>query len=109
MENAEHDDFKQIVEGVLYSTAAAEKIGSAESRVGKSDFGWWAEDLYLTRDGAYFLHGEGYGKSHWRKRYSDGWGPGEGIKPLPEEDARAWLEQHGSPEEYLARFAVEEA
>lgn len=98
---------KAIINGKRYDTEKAEKIGSASSNVGRSDFGWWEEDLYKTpRSGAFFLAGEGHARSQYATSHGGGsWGPGSRITPMTRAEAQAWAEQHGLVDVLEQHFA----
>ena len=100
---------KQIIEGKLYDTKIAEQAGYIESSVGRSDFEFYEEGLYLTENGSWFLAGEGHARTEYAKRFDDGaWGMGEGIIPLARGEAREWLERNVSAEEYAKYFKPKE-
>jgi len=101
---------KKIENGVLYNTETAEELGEASSREYRSDFRWWHEILFRTKKGNYFLRGEGNGMSHWARKFSDGSGPGEGIRTIDRVEAKRWVENYLDADEYIQIFgAVEEA
>jgi hypothetical protein len=91
---------KKIIQGKRYDTEKATLIGVATSFVGKTDFRWFLESLYVTpRSGVYFVHGQGGPMSRWSQRVGNGYSNGEGILPLNREDALRWAEQHLSPDD----------
>ncbi len=99
---------RKIVAGRLYDTDTARRVGSYAYGDGRS-FEDWEETLYVKRTGEFFIHGEGGAMS----RYAEASGPnewrsGERIMPISYEQARAWAEQHASPEEYEKVFGVAE-
>ena len=84
---------KKIIDGKLYNTATAKQIASACSDLPQSDFGWWSEELYLTKNGAWFIAGQGGALSQWSQPYGSNGSCGScGIKPLTESEAQQWLE-----------------
>ncbi len=100
---------KKIVAGKSYDTGTAEQVGYLESSVGRSDFEFYEEGLYLTDNGNWFLAGEGHAKTKYAKRFDDGaWGMGEGVIPLTKGEAREWLERNVTAEEYKKYFKPEE-
>lgn len=96
----------RIIDGKRYNTETATMIGNGRSDEGRSDFSWWDETLYITKNGRYFLAGEGGPASHWREQVGNMWGAGEGIKPLDADDALAWAERHLPAETVAAHFAT---
>lgn len=101
---------KRIIDGKLYNTDTAEFIGEASNTWRVSDYSYYHEELYRTKKGSFFLYGKGNGASKYRSYEGDGFGPGEKIVPCSVEDAKHWVENHMSPEDYEEVFgAVEEA
>jgi hypothetical protein len=102
---------KATINRLVYDTETAEFVASA-SHGCRSDFNYWAEALYKTKRGNYFLHGEGGAMS----RYAESLGNnsrcgGSAIVPMTEAEAIAWCEEHGRQaaiDEYFQHL-VEEA
>lgn len=103
---------RKIIKGKRYDTEKAECVASA-SHGYKSDFHYWAEDLYRTPRGNWFLVGEGNALS----RYSvpgaqhGSTAPGEKLIPMTNDDAKQWLEEQGETamlEEHFAE-SIEDA
>lgn len=99
---------KKVINSRLYDTETAEEIESYESPYFRSDFHYYEETLYRKKNGSFFLYGSGNGLSPYRKRYCDGWGPGEEILPLPLDEAKEWAENHMSAECYINIFGEPE-
>jgi hypothetical protein len=86
---------KKIIDGKRYDTEAATSIASYEWG-NPSDFHHVSEELYLTTNGKYFLHGKGGSMSKYRESVTNNsWEGGETILPFSKEEAIAWLEVHG--------------
>ena len=105
---------KAIINGKRFNTEKATLIGetSNNSTTSRTDFSYWEAGLYVTpRSGAYFLAGMGGPMTRWAKRFSDGWGAGEGIFPLTAAEALAWAESELSFDVVEAKFShmIEEA
>jgi hypothetical protein len=99
---------KKIINGKRYDTETAQLIGSA-SYSNRSDFSYWAEELYLKRTGEFFLYGEGGPMSKYRRTISQNeWSGGEKIIPLSIEEAKEWSEKYLDANEYEALFEIEE-
>jgi hypothetical protein len=64
---------KKIIDGKLYDTKKATEIGS-DNYGQPGDFEYWAESLYVSASGRYFLAGEGGPPSR---------GPRSTLKPTP--------------------------
>ena len=101
---------KKIIEGSLYNTATAKLVGEWDNRLGRRDFNYIEESLYLTKSGKYFLHGEGGGNSRYGEWHGNTGGAGEQIMPLEFDEARQWAENKLEVDEYEQIFGeVEEA
>lgn len=95
---------KKIVNKRKYNTDTAREVGRWEPDHAKSDFAWYEETLYRKKTGEYFLHGEGYAASPYRRRSGGMWAAGEDIVPLGAEEAREWAESHLTVDEYEAEW-----
>lgn len=96
---------KKIIDGKLYNTATATIIAEYWNGLGSSDFRNISEELYRTKKGKFFIAGNGGPMT----KYSESCGDnsrcgGEKIIPLSESEAREWLEEHGTTEDYIATF-----
>ena len=99
---------KQIIEGKVYNTETAEHLANASSNESPFDFGYWDEDLYRTKNGTFFIAGEGGAMTRWSKSCgNNSTCGGSGIIPLNESEAREWIERHAN-EKYEAIFGVAE-
>jgi hypothetical protein len=101
----------RIVNGKRYNTETAELLCNI-SRGGysRSDFAYDDTDLYVTKNGNFFIAGEGGARSRWAQSYGqNGSQGGSGLRPIDKNDARNLLEQYGEPEQVEALFPVEEA
>ena len=97
---------KKIINGKLYNTSTARRLGMAE---GGEGFSHWSEVLYQKRTGEFFLYGEGGAMTKYAKALSDNsWSGGEKIIPLTFETARQWAEEHLSADAYAREFGVPE-
>ena len=103
---------KRIINGKRYDTSKATEIASYSSPHSRRDFHFYAESLYRTPRGNWFLCGEGGPLSKYSTpAWGGGWTGGEGLTPLTPDEARAWLERHDFVEELEENFAeqIEEA
>ena len=85
---------KRIIDGKIYNTDTATLIAEASSHVGRSDFSWWEEELYVTPKGRFFVYGEGHAMSRWAEPVGNMRGPGSGIEALTAAEALEWCERH---------------
>jgi len=100
---------KKIIEMKRYDTKTAEEIFCWWNGCSRSDFGFCAETLYLTKNKTWFLHGEGGPNSQYAETMEGGrtWSSGQDIVPLSEEAAAAWLAERSAKtfEEHFAHLA----
>lgn len=102
---------QRIVNGKRYDTETAEQLCNI-SRGGysRSDFQYDDTNLYVTRNGNFFIAGEGGPRSRWAQSYGqNGSTGGSGLRPISKDDARNLLEQYGDPEQVEEFFPVEDA
>lgn len=85
---------KRVINRKLYDTEAAEKIAQYAPITDRSDFNFLVETLYRTDDAEYFLHGEGGPATEYAQRCNGGKTGGAEIKPLTDEQALDWCEDH---------------
>lgn len=99
---------KKIINGAVYNTESARKIGELEHS-NRSSFDYFIETLYQTRAGKYFLHGEGHASSRYARRITyNEFAPGEEIIPFTAEEAKGWAEDGLDPDLYIAEFGEPE-
>jgi hypothetical protein len=90
---------KAVINGKRYDTETAKLIGEADN-LGQgvdsvTDFGFWEAGLYVTKNGNYFLAGEGGAASMFSQPVgSNARGGGSGIKPLSKDQALEWAERY---------------
>ena len=101
---------KRIINGRLYDTDTARNIGSWSNNLGAGDFKSCTEVLYQKKTGEYFLYGSGGPMSVYSEAIgSAGRAGGSDIIPFTEEQARKWVEEKMTSDEYCALFGpVEE-
>ena len=96
-------DYRKVIEGKLYDTKETEHVYDV-SKPGY-DSNWEQTDMYRTKNGRFFVAGEGGALTRWRQFNGDGWVPGEGIQTISSEEALKLLEQADAPagvmEEYF--------
>ena len=103
---------RKVIEGKRYDTETAKQIAAA-SYSNYGDLAYWAEGLYRTKKGNWFLVGEGRALTQYSRSVGQNeTGGGSAIIPLTRGKALAWLGAHAPAseayEEYFANV-VEEA
>jgi hypothetical protein len=85
-----------VINRKIYDTNQAEEIASDYYGY-TSDFDYWAEILYRSHKGAWFLLGDGGANTRWGvDTGSNSRTGGSRIVPLSPDEAFDWLEEHSS-------------
>jgi len=101
---------KKIIDGKMYDTETAKNIGEYWNGIPMNDFGHASTTLYRTKNGTYFLYGEGGPQTEYAECHGNTFSDGELIRPFSEKTAKAWAEEKLDAEEYIKAFGeVEEA
>lgn len=102
---------KKIIGGKRYNTETAEEIASFGNGLGTRDFRNYDETLYKTKNGNWFLAGEGGPMTKYAEPCGDMMCGGSDIIPLGPDEALAWLESHNEADAIDTHFAdkIEEA
>lgn len=94
---------KKIINGKVYDTQKAERVGQWNN--GLTSFDWCEEALYRKRTGEFFLFGQGGARSRYAKSCGDNeWSGGDKIIPLSYESAQKWAEDRLNAEQYASIF-----
>ena len=96
---------KQIINGKMYDTERAQKIGCGSNGMGIDDL-WFAEEtLYQKKNGEFFLDGHGGPLSMYsRPNGSFSRCGARELVPLSVEDAKTWVERHCPVDVYIETF-----
>ncbi len=99
---------KKIINGKLYDTETAKKIGfNWYSHPGQLNY--WCETLYHKKNGEYFLYGEGGANSRYSKEVGPNeWSGGWKIRSMTGVEARVWAKTNMNKDEYMAAFGTSE-
>lgn len=96
---------KKIINGKVYDTETAKKLGYWENMADVRDFHQFCETLYRKKTGEFFLHGEGGPMTQYAQTVgTNSWSGGERIMPMSFEEARQWAEEHLDSDEYEEIF-----
>jgi len=85
---------QKIVNGIKYDTAKAQLIGEASNNLPHSDFRFFEESLYRTKNGRFFIAGSGGAMSKYSETVGDATGGGSDIFVIDEDEAREWCEKY---------------
>lgn len=101
---------KKIINGKLYDTKTATRVGKWWSEYPVNDFHYYEETLYKKKTGEFFLYGEGNAASPYTKSVGQScWSGAEMIIPFTEDEAKEWAERCLDADDYIAIFGeVEE-
>jgi len=102
---------KQVHKKKLYDTKTAERVGEFWNGYGYSDFHYQLEVIYVTKQGAWFIHAKGGAFTEYADHFGNSVSDGERIIPVSKDEALQWLTQHGLTEAIEKYFAdeIEEA
>lgn len=103
---------KKVINGKMYNTETAQKIGSYWNGLSDRDFNHLSETLYKTAKGNYFLHGEGGPMTQYAHSCgNNSWGSGAAITPLTKQEAFEWAQSNIAADQVEAEFPdlIEEA
>lgn len=95
---------KKVIGGKLYNTDTAELVGEWSNGHFRSDFHYCSEDLYRTKKGSWFIHGEGGALSKYAESHGNNRTNGEAIEVVTQDEALEWCERHLNPDEYAEHF-----
>ena len=102
---------KKVINGRLYNTETAQKIEEYWNGYGSSNFDFCKEVLYKTKNGRYFLHGEGGAASKYASHSGRNLDAGDQISEFTRRDAMEWLSENDFVETIEKEFSdlIEEA
>lgn len=104
---------RKIIERLIYDTDTADHLCDLRCPFNYGDFKWEDTAVYRTPRGRFFLSGEGGAMSRWSescvRHMQNSWGPGRGIRPITEDEARTYCESALSVEAYEKVFGAAEA
>ena len=101
---------KRVISGRVYNTETALEICNIDRR--HRDFSDHDTTLYRTKNGNYFLVGNGGPMSRWSQSCGqNSWSGGSGLQPIDKTEARDFAEAADlSPEEMIAAgFELQDA
>ncbi len=87
-------NMKQIINGKSYNTETADFIAEWDNGYYGGDFHRCSENLYQTKKGQYFIHGNGGAMSSYAQSSGNMVVGGERIRLITKEEALKWCENH---------------
>lgn len=85
---------KKVIERKVYNTETATMVAEYWNGLGNNDFRSLSEDLYVTKNGQWFLHGSGGAMTKYSESNGNStWGSSD-IVLLSASDAYNWIESH---------------
>ncbi|HHX24281.1 MAG TPA: hypothetical protein GX723_09810 [Thermoanaerobacterales bacterium] len=102
---------KKVIGKKLYDTETATLIAEYWNVLGKGDFNYLSDDLYVTPNGNYFLSGEGGALTKYGVNCGNSLTGSSNIFSLTREEAYGWLERHKKTKVIIEHFSdlIEEA
>lgn len=99
---------KKIINGKMYNTETA-KCLSEWCNGHYGDLTYVEETLYRKRTGEYFLYGlSGAAGKYAEETSCNNWSGGDKVIPMTENEAKSWIEENGTAEEYITAFGEPE-
>ncbi len=96
---------KWSYQGVSYDTEKSTKLGSYVSDLPRNDLQYCECDLYITKNGEYFLAGEGGANTIFAHGGDRHWSAGKGICPLYDQDSIwSWANRCMEKSDFLSHF-----
>lgn len=95
---------KKVINGKVYNTETAQKVGEWDNGCYTNDFNYSSEDLYRKKTGEFFLRCEGGALSAYATRSGNSSGYGEQITPMSYDEAKEWAEKRLTVDEYEEIF-----
>lgn len=95
---------RKVINHKRYETDRATMVGSWDNGSEYMGLDYYAETMYQKRTGEFFLHLEGGARSPLAESRDGGTIGGEKVRPISEEEARTWAENHLDADEYAAVF-----
>lgn len=97
---------RTIINRKVYDTNTADEIADYSSGY-INDFRYYKESLYKTKNGRWFLCGEGGAMSKYSQPEGNGRGYGHATIPLTKDEVIEWLEETEHYDELEEHFANE--
>jgi len=96
---------KTIIKGKRYDTETATCVAEYSEGYGPDDLQFIEEKLYQTKNGTWFLHGQGGAQTQYSKQHGNMTTGSERIEPFTIDEAAAWLERTNNCDALEIHFA----
>lgn len=97
---------KKVIDGKVYNTDTADVVCDLSSMENYSSSQWHETLLYRTRNGTFFLAGEGGAASMWAGHVGHTPTGGAGLRVIDVEEARRWMESAECDQEEFEKFGL---
>jgi hypothetical protein len=99
-------NISRVINGKKYNTETADLVASYWNGRGSGDFHSLSEELYLTKNGRWFIAYNGGAFTYAAVECGqNSWSGSKGITVLTAGDAMEWLEKHDETEALEAHFS----
>lgn len=98
---------KKTLDGKTYNTETAIPLANWDNRENYGDYRFENQVLYVTKKGAYFIHGRGGGGTDWGTNNGNARCGGQGIEPISKDEALRWCEKYGAEDVIEEHFAAD--
>jgi hypothetical protein len=96
---------KKIVKGKVYDAERSTEVASYTNHLGTNDHNHCYETLYRTKNGNWFLVGEGGPLTQYCKSVGNLFTSGSALLPLTSDEALEWLERNDEVSEIEEYFS----
>ena len=86
---------KRIINGKAFDTETAMHVCELHCTAYRNDFAYHDTALYRSPKGQFFVAGSGNAASMWATNFGSTRGPGEGMRLVDDDEARAIMERNG--------------
>lgn len=95
---------KRVIDRLIYDTQTATEVADWSNGYYPNDFNYATETLYRTRNGRWFLLGEGGAMSAYSRQCGNGWSGGSALIPLSADAALAWCQDRHVATDVIAQY-----
>lgn len=101
---------QRVINGKRYDSKTAVRIGYWNNNYQCNDFHFCEEELFVTKNGNFFIVGEGGALSKYGEYHGDSRTYGSSLITATKSEARTWCEEHDVETEIMEKyFTLEDA